>query len=168
MTIYSLERYQLRLETYKILVCEDSVPSIVCLLNVVTFVSSWKILFLVCSEFNLSFYLTPNTCLYTMKDSLKLNSHSGTVPTEIGKLIQLKQLRLERNALTGTMPSEIGELVSLEDLRLYNNSLMGPLPLELGNLANLSESIPPPPHKRDIQYLVYSCMNSCHSNWQIS
>ena len=37
MEFYSLERYQLRLEAYKILVCEDSFPYSFFLLDVVTF-----------------------------------------------------------------------------------------------------------------------------------
>jgi hypothetical protein len=45
--------------------------------------------------------------------------------------------------LSGTIPSEIGQLSLLEDLKLGNNGHSGPLPSELGLLTNMEELLIP-------------------------
>jgi hypothetical protein len=55
--------------------------------------------------------------------------------------ISLQSLRLEFNFFSGTIPSELGNLVNLVDLRLDTNSLSGPLPQEIGSLTALGRYI---------------------------
>ncbi len=59
------------------------------------------------------------------------------MPTELGNLTKLKELRLERNQLSGTIPTELGNLAELRHLVFYVNQLSGTIPAELGNLTNL-------------------------------
>lgn len=63
------------------------------------------------------------------------NEMTGSLPSEIGKLKNLKILNASNNQFTG-IPAEIGQLEKLEILDFSNNKLTG-LPLELGNLSNL-------------------------------
>jgi Leucine-rich repeat (LRR) protein len=70
---------------------------------------------------------------------LAANSLLGSIPTAIGQLTKLQLLLLESNKLTGQLPTEIAELSSLEKLWLYANQLKGTLPSELGELSNLQD-----------------------------
>ncbi len=63
------------------------------------------------------------------------NEITGALPSEIGKLKNLRKLDASDNAMTG-VPAEVGQLSKLEVLDLSNNQLTG-LPYELGNLKNL-------------------------------
>eukprot|EP00814_Leptocylindrus_danicus_P009572 CAMPEP_0116033984 /NCGR_PEP_ID=MMETSP0321-20121206/19320_1 /TAXON_ID=163516 /ORGANISM="Leptocylindrus danicus var. danicus, Strain B650" /LENGTH=731 /DNA_ID=CAMNT_0003510175 /DNA_START=560 /DNA_END=2752 /DNA_ORIENTATION=+ len=74
---------------------------------------------------------TPNTILYL---NLKENNLSGTIPSEVALLTDLRGLELDSNHLTGTIPSEVGLLSSLQVLILDSNSLEGAIPSELGML----------------------------------
>ena len=68
---------------------------------------------------------------------LKENNLAGAIPTEIGDLLELRELRLGDNQLTGNIPSEIGQLQKLEILNLYGNQLSGSIPQEIGQLQEL-------------------------------
>ncbi len=68
---------------------------------------------------------------------LNNNSLDGSIPPEIGELINLSQLYLNSNSLEGSIPSELGQLSGLAFLYLNNNFLMGNIPSELGQLGNL-------------------------------
>jgi len=46
------------------------------------------------------------------------NEVTGTIPTEIGALDELKELYLGENELTGTIPSELGLLDEVKKLYL--------------------------------------------------
>ncbi|KAL3802049.1 hypothetical protein HJC23_010805 [Cyclotella cryptica] len=63
----------------------------------------------------------------------------STLPTELGKLKNLKHLLLNDNYLSGTLITEIGQLYFLETLHLQNNFLLGPIPLEYSNCVLLEE-----------------------------
>ena len=63
------------------------------------------------------------------------NNELITIPTEIGNLVKLLELKLAENNLT-TIPLEIGKLVNLEVLNLGGNELTT-LPTEIGFLLNL-------------------------------
>lgn len=63
------------------------------------------------------------------------NQLTGALPSQIGKLKNLKILNASNNQMTG-VPAEIGQLNDLEILDLSNNQLTG-LPNELANLKNL-------------------------------
>ena len=60
----------------------------------------------------------------------------GAIPPEIGTLVALRVLRLDRNKLCGRIPRELGHLAALRLLDLGGNSLEGPIPNELGALVH--------------------------------
>merc|ERR1712137_990138 len=65
---------------------------------------------------------------------LESNKLSGTIPAEIGNLINLEELILESNKLSGTIPAEIGNLINLSILILSSNELSGSIPEGIDNL----------------------------------
>ena len=56
----------------------------------------------------------------TMLD-LENNALSGTIPTEIGRLVRLTHLKLGNNVLTGFIPTSLSQLPQLESLELQGN-----------------------------------------------
>jgi Leucine-rich repeat (LRR) protein len=68
--------------------------------------------------------------------SLPYNSISGEIPTGLTELEFLAILDLEGNLLSGTIPQSIGNMSSLEALRLGGNPIGGTLP---GTMLFLSE-----------------------------
>ena len=62
---------------------------------------------------------------------LSSKSLSGTIPAELGGLVELTHLNLSSNSLTGEIPSELGELSNLQEIRLSGNSLTGGIPVAL-------------------------------------
>lgn len=62
---------------------------------------------------------------------------SGSIPREIVRLADLRDLDLGWNDLTGTIPPEIGGLVRLERLLLDGNDLSGAIPAGIGRLTRL-------------------------------
>jgi Leucine-rich repeat (LRR) protein len=66
------------------------------------------------------------------------NNLTGSIPSELGNLSNLRALSLWGNSLTGSIPSELGNLSYLWHLNLGGNSLTGSIPSELGNLSNLN------------------------------
>ena len=73
-----------------------------------------------------------------VKITLHDNALSGSIPSELGKLINLTHLFLNDNSLSGSIPVELGNLTKLTLLFLHNNSLTGSIPVELGNLTKLT------------------------------
>ncbi len=81
------------------------------------------------------------------------NHLQGTIPPDIGNLLQLWVLGLSSNELNGPIPHELGKLVNLSFLFLNNSQLSDSIPVELGNMSGLiflklqnnqlSGSIPP-------------------------
>ncbi|CAM8955340.1 unnamed protein product [Rhodiola kirilowii] len=61
----------------------------------------------------------------------------GSIPVEIGSLINLATLGIERNNLAGEIPASIGNLYNLRQLYLGRNKLSGIIPSLIGNLTNL-------------------------------
>ena len=70
---------------------------------------------------------------------LNQNELTGQIPSELGSLSNLQELRLYSNQLTGPIPASLGGLTNLERLSLSQNQLTGPIPSELGSLVNLQE-----------------------------
>ena len=65
------------------------------------------------------------------------NSLTGPIPPELGELKKLEILKLGFNHLSGSIPPELGGLESLRVLSLSGNQLTGPIPPELGNIPKL-------------------------------
>ena len=65
------------------------------------------------------------------------NSITGEIPPELGKLTQLQWLDLNRNSLTGEIPRELANLSQVQYLSLRDNALSGEIPRELANLSRL-------------------------------
>ena len=65
------------------------------------------------------------------------NNLTGSIPSELGNLANLRHLSFGGNQLSGTIPVEIGRLSNLTDLYLGYNQLSGAVPGELANLVNL-------------------------------
>jgi hypothetical protein len=67
---------------------------------------------------------------------LSLRSNSITaLPTEIGLLTRLTGLELYSAGLKGTIPTLLGSLKSMQTLDISRNSLAGSIPTQLGNLG---------------------------------
>ena len=70
-------------------------------------------------------------------------SLSGSIPPELGRLLNLTHLDVSGNALTGRIPAELGLLDNLQELRLSGNTLTGCVPpalrsVKVNDLASLS------------------------------
>ena len=69
---------------------------------------------------------------------LSENELSGEIPPELGRLVNLEGLWLQRNRLTGEIPPELGGLANVVQLILHSNRLTGAIPWQLGELSALS------------------------------
>ena len=67
------------------------------------------------------------------------NNLFGTVPAEIGDLINLDSINLRNNLLYGEIPSTIGNLSNLISLDLSNNELNGEIPDIFHSLGHLEQ-----------------------------
>ena len=65
------------------------------------------------------------------------NNLAGTIPSDVGRLGELRTLELQGNALTGGIPSELGNLANLYLLDLRDNMLTGAIPDKLADLPLL-------------------------------
>ncbi|CAM8958303.1 unnamed protein product [Rhodiola kirilowii] len=71
--------------------------------------------------------------------ALGRNRIYGSIPVQIGNLINLATLAIEENILAGEIPASIGNLYKLGQLYLGGNKLSGIIPSLIGNLTNLYE-----------------------------
>ena len=60
---------------------------------------------------------------------------NGSIPAELGDLLEMTHLDLGSNSLTGEIPAELGLLGNLVEIRLSGNSLTGCIPLGLKDVA---------------------------------
>lgn len=65
------------------------------------------------------------------------NYLGGTLPPDLGNLVNIQNLDLSDNHISGPIPVELGDLSNLEDLYLDGNWLTGTIPPELGDLSSL-------------------------------
>lgn len=61
----------------------------------------------------------------------------GSIPSEIARLTELRELYLTYNFIKGSIPQEIGSLSKILAIDLRNNHLSHPIPSELYSLKNL-------------------------------
>jgi hypothetical protein len=73
----------------------------------------------------------------TTELDLSYNELTGSIPSEIGNLINLTSLGLYDNQFSGSIPPEVGNLTYLSRLRVDNNELIGSIPPEIYSLTNL-------------------------------
>ncbi|KAL3737658.1 hypothetical protein ACJRO7_019227 [Eucalyptus globulus] len=64
---------------------------------------------------------------------------SGSLPSSMGNLSHLTILELHGNNLQGQIPISFANLTHLSVLRLFHNNLQGPVPVSFSNLTQLSE-----------------------------
>lgn len=70
--------------------------------------------------------------------TLQINGLNGTIPREIALLTSLKALDLSLNALgAAPLPTELGLMTNLRDLRISFSRAPGKIPTELSQLTNL-------------------------------
>lgn len=78
-----------------------------------------------------------------MKGVLDLRIHgtslSGTIPEELWQLTHLFRLDLYNTNISGTLSSNVAQLTDLAFLRLRNAGMTGTLPMELANMTELSK-----------------------------
>ncbi|CAL4982540.1 unnamed protein product [Urochloa decumbens] len=66
------------------------------------------------------------------------NKISGSIPKDIGNLINLQNLILFENSFTGTLPSSLSQLRNLRRLQVDRNKISGSIPWTIGNLTELT------------------------------
>ncbi len=70
---------------------------------------------------------------------LRSNQLSGSIPSALGNLDELRILKLDNNRLSGSIPQTLGLLVRLEELSVAGNpQLSGSIPDELCRLSTLN------------------------------
>mmetsp|Transcript_4942 Transcript_4942/g.7635 ORF Transcript_4942/g.7635 Transcript_4942/m.7635 type:complete len:99 (+) Transcript_4942:1098-1394(+) len=86
----------------------------------------------------ISLYLHSQSHTTTLK-----NTHTGSIPTTLGRLTNIVGFSLANNELTGRIPTELGRLQQLEQMILHQNLLSGSVPTEVcflqtsGNLTDI-------------------------------
>jgi Leucine-rich repeat (LRR) protein len=70
--------------------------------------------------------------------SVSVNEVSGSIPRDIGNLINLQYLDLSNNYFTGTLPASLSRLTSLQSFSVYTNKFTGLIPMTIGNLTELN------------------------------
>ncbi|CAL5436304.1 unnamed protein product [Camellia sinensis] len=70
--------------------------------------------------------------------NLDQNYISGSIPPEIGKIVNLELLTLNDNHLTGNIPNSIGKFKMMQEVYLSNNKISGKIPATFGNMSKLS------------------------------
>jgi hypothetical protein len=68
---------------------------------------------------------------------LQLNNLKGELPSSIGDLKNLTQLKLRNNQIYGNIPKEIGGMEMLQELSVDKNQLTGSIPDEMGRCSGL-------------------------------
>lgn len=68
-------------------------------------------------------------------------SLSGPIPSQVGQMSTLKYLFMAMNQFSGTIPTELGQLEQLRWLNFQKSRLMGPVPSQLGRLTGLQELV---------------------------
>jgi Leucine-rich repeat (LRR) protein len=68
---------------------------------------------------------------------LSNNAFTGSIPTSMGELTSLIDLRLDHNFLRGTIPDSFGNLAALTNMELQDNELSGTIPYACSNMLSL-------------------------------
>ncbi|KAM0933490.1 putative protein kinase RLK-Pelle-LRR-XII-1 family [Dioscorea sansibarensis] len=92
--------------------------------------------------------------------TLAWNGISGTLPAEIGNLVNLTAIYIGNNLLTGAIPNSVGKLQRLGVLSLSNNQFSEEIPSSIGNLTQLSRIYLA---GTDLSGDIPSNLGNCHS-----
>ena len=68
------------------------------------------------------------------------NELTGSIPIDVGNLVHLRDLWLNKNQMSGEIPTHMGLLTDLVTLYLQANTFVGTLPTEIGLLPDLRKS----------------------------
>ncbi|KAG6537823.1 probable LRR receptor-like serine/threonine-protein kinase At3g47570 [Zingiber officinale] len=81
--------------------------------------------------------------LSSFLDTLRLggNHITGSIPAEIGRLVNLARFNMSSNYLDGVIPTALGSLSKLVDVDLSRNHFAGEIPATLGNITGLTTLI---------------------------
>eukprot|EP01124_Arcella_intermedia_P015319 TRINITY_DN21806_c0_g2_i2.p1 TRINITY_DN21806_c0_g2~~TRINITY_DN21806_c0_g2_i2.p1 ORF type:complete len:337 (+),score=53.92 TRINITY_DN21806_c0_g2_i2:521-1531(+) len=98
-----------------------------------------------------------------MLTALYLNNVNltGTISTEIGKLVSLSQLAIDNNNLSGTIPTELSYLTRLAELYLNNNQLHGTIPMGIYSFPYLTQFYTVGNQNLCTDCFIFSIPNSC-------
>ncbi|XP_023745100.1 receptor-like protein EIX2 [Lactuca sativa] len=77
---------------------------------------------------------------YALERLILHGSLNGTVPKQLGRLKNLREIDLSFNRFTGSIPKSLRRLTFLEVLYMSRSHLTGPIPTFLGNLNTLDLS----------------------------
>ncbi|KAK3019165.1 LOW QUALITY PROTEIN: hypothetical protein RJ639_004714 [Escallonia herrerae] len=66
------------------------------------------------------------------------NYMSGSIPLDVGNLVNLELIALSINMFSGKIPESIGNLFKLKELYMHGNYISGKLPSSIGNISELS------------------------------
>lgn len=69
-------------------------------------------------------------------DLLLSNNSIKTLPSEMGRMTNLRVLKINNNILEGSLIGEVRQMSKLETLDVSNNNMTG-MPAEIGQLSNL-------------------------------
>ncbi|XP_058210585.1 receptor kinase-like protein Xa21 [Rhododendron vialii] len=74
-------------------------------------------------------------------DQLRISGNQiyGSIPSTIGKLVNLEVLELNDNLFTGSIPESIGYLHKLQYLSFSYNTISGEIPKSIGNLSMMNK-----------------------------
>ena len=64
------------------------------------------------------------------------NRLEGTIPTEVGRLVDLEALELPSNQIGGPLPTELGRCTKLREFFVFDNQLTGTIPPTLFDTSN--------------------------------
>ncbi|KAG2595613.1 hypothetical protein PVAP13_5KG086300 [Panicum virgatum] len=71
--------------------------------------------------------------------SVGFNGISGSLPSDIGNLVNLQIFSAANTSISGEIPESIGKLGNLGSLSLYNTNFSGIIPSSIGNLSQLTK-----------------------------
>ena len=112
--------------------------------------------------------------LSQLKDGFSLlgNSLSSSIPTELGQLSLLTNwFTLAQNALSSSLPTELGQLIQMGSaFLLQENSLSSTVPTELGNLNQMSQGFLLKSNKlcSDVPTQVQALSGQITTNWEVT
>jgi Leucine-rich repeat (LRR) protein len=113
------------------IICTKTLNSAICELNVVE-LESYNLVGSLPSSLQ---DFGPEFFVLNLQDNLLDQS----IPIELANLVSLEELNLAKNSLLGGLPSELGRLTNLRVLSLNTNMLGSTIPTQYGNLVNLAE-----------------------------